>query len=497
MALQSPALFISKQIPSNPLKGECLMLSKMQEAFQPRYLGLIGLIFLAWAFLSMFRYDNYGIEESAALDILLNWSIVHQIASPVAFFGVPDLRAILFIPLDMYWAGNLIAVKVFTMYILFGSVLMLYKWSEEVHGGEPSMMASALLLIAPISLMQTDAIGSGVYLLFCFAVAGWLNQMVRDSEKALPSWFFLQLLIAAMAVSMHPMGLAIPLALSIHWLRSAPDAGKARRVIGSMAFVTIFMLFVRWGWYGIDAASDNPLSTLGDSLLGSPLLHESGIGAGMLLAAILLMVIAVQAWRRINDPVAMMLIAASLIGTLNADHAWSLICLTTALYLGLPLLIELNERIGNRSLIGQRGILLLLVIAIATVAMINTRQISIVAKQHLKGPVDALISVLENEAGNTDTPFIAASQWPARTLLACRRDVLPLPPASEDVAAFRKQTSGLTHIAFNPHQESMHALSRNAAAMSDSFETIALQFGGVVLKAKPSKGGNAAGTAAE
>lgn len=152
------------------------MLSKLLEAFQPRYLGLIGLCLLAWAYLSLFRYDNFGIEESAALDILLNWSIVHQIASPVAFFGVPDLRAIMFIPLDMYWAGSLIAVKVFTMYILFGTALIMYRWSEEVHGSEPSMMATALLLIAPVSLMQTDAIGSGIYMLFCFVVIGWLDR---------------------------------------------------------------------------------------------------------------------------------------------------------------------------------------------------------------------------------------------------------------------------------------------------------------------------------
>lgn len=459
------------------------MLSKLQEAFQPRYLGLIGLILLAWAFLSMFRYDNYGIEESAALDILLNWSIVHQIASPVAFFGVPDLRAVLFIPLDMYWAGSLIAVKVFTMYILFGTALMLYKWSSEVHGGEPSMMATALLLIAPISLMQTDAIGSGIYLLFCFVVIGWLNQMVRDSDKALPSWFFLQLLLAAMAVSMHPMGLAVPLALVVHWLRNASDKRQARRMIGSIGFVTVFMVFVRWGWYGMDAAG-NPFSTLSDSLLGSPYLHEPATGVGILMASVLLIVIGAHAWRRSNDPVSIMLMMACLIGSLHADHAWALICWATTLYLGVPLLIELNERIGKRSLMGQRGILLLLVVAIATLSMLHTRQLGMVAKQHLKGPVDALISVLEREAELTDAPFLAASQWPARTLLACRRDVLPLPPATEDVAAFRKQTSGLTHIAFNPHQESMHALSRNAAALSDSYETIALQIGGAVLKAK-------------
>lgn len=462
------------------------MLSKIQEAFQPRYLGLIGLILLAWAFLSMFRYDNYGIEEAAALDILLNWSIVHQIASPVAFFGVPDLRAVFFIPLDMYWAGSLIAVKVFTMYILFGTALMMYSWSEEVYGSESSMMATALLLIAPIALMQTDAIGSGVYLLFSFVVIGWLNQMVRDSDKALPSWFFLQLLVAAMAISMHPMGLAVSLALLVHWLRSPGEMGKKRRMIASMGFVTVFMLFVRWGWYGIGEAG-NPLNELGDSLLGSPLLHEAGTGIGMLIAALLLITIGIHAWRRVNDPVSIMLIAASLIGALHADHAWALVAWTTTLYLGLPLLIEMNERIGTRSLLGQRGILLVLVMIVATISMLNTRQLGIVAKQHLKEPVDAIISVLESEAADQDAAFLAASQWPARTLLACRRDVMPLPPATEDFDAFRRNTDSLTHIAFNPHLESMHALARNAAALSDSFETIALQPGGVVLKAKTSQ----------
>jgi len=463
------------------------MLSKIGEFFQPRYLGLIGLCLLAWAYLSLFRYDNFGIEESAALDILLNWSIVHQIASPVAFFGVPDLRAVLFIPLDMYWAGSLIAVKVFTMYILFGTALIMYRWSEEVHGGESSMVATALLLIAPISLMQTDAIGSGIYLLFCFVVIGWLNQMVRDSDKALPSWFFLQLMMAALALSMHPMGLAVPLALGIHWLRNSSDAGKTRRMLASISFVTAFMLFIRWGWYGMDDAVTNPLSILGDSILGSPLLHDAGTGFGMLIAACLLIAIGIQVYRQVNDPVSIMLAGATLIGALHADHAWGFIAWATTLYLGLPLLIELNQRIGGRSLMGQRGVLLLMVICIATISMLNTRQMEQVAKQHMKGPVDTLISVLELEAADTEKAFVVASQWPARTLLVCRRDVLPLPPAKDDPAAFRRQTDGLTHIAFNPQLEGARQLSRNVASMSDTFETIAVLQAGAVLKAKKAK----------
>jgi len=463
------------------------MLSKIQEAFQPRHLGLLGLCLLAWAYLSLFRYDSYGIEEGAALAILLNWSIAHQIASPVAFFGLPDLRAVIFIPLDLHWAGSLIAVKVFTMYILFGTALLMYRWSEEAHGGESSMMATSLLLLAPISLMQTDALGSGIYLLFCFVVIGWLNQMVHDSNRALPSWFFLQLVMVAWAVSMHPMGLAVPLALAIHWWRnSATDAAKAKRMIGSITFITAFMLFVRWDWYGIDAAS-SPSTILADSILGSPLLHQPQPVFGMFIAALLLITVGMHLYRRINDPVTIMLAAASLIGFLHADHAWVFIAWATTLYLGMPLLIEANQRIGNRSLTGQRGILLLVVVILATVSMLNTRQIGDIAKDSLKGPVDRLISVLEKEAADTGAPFIAASQWPARTLLVCRRDVLPLPPASNDFAAFRQQTAGLTHFVFNHHLEKMQALARNTASVSDIFKPIALYPGGVVLKAEPPK----------
>jgi len=460
------------------------MLSKLQEAFQPRYLGLIGLCLLAWTFLSLFRYDNYGIEESAALGILLNWSIAHQIASPVAFFGVPDLRAVFFIPLDMYWAGSLIAVKVFTMYILFGTALLMYRWSEEVHSGESSMMATALLLLSPISLMQTDAVGSGVYLLFSFVVIGWLNQMVSDSDKSMPSWFFLQLLVAALAVSMHPMGLAVPLAIGIHWMGRVRVSTKARRIMASMSFVTLFMLLVRWGWYGMDEAASNPLEILGDSILGSPLLHQSGIGFGILIAALLLITIGTHLYRRASDPMTIMLLSASLIGVLHADHAWVLVAWATTLYLGIPLLIEINQRIAGQGLLAKRGILLLLVFVVATLSMTSMRKAGLIEQDHLKGPVDTVIAVLEREASDTETNFIAASQWPARTLLACRRDVLQLPPASDDFDAFRRQTSGLTHFAFDPKLERLHALSRNAASLSDTFETIALLPGGVVLKAK-------------
>jgi len=460
------------------------MLSRLQALIQPRHMGLACLAILAWAYMALFRYDNYGIEEGAALALLINWSIIHQIASPVALFGIPDLRAIFFVPLDLHWAGSLAAAKVFTMFTLFGTGLMLYRWSEREHSSESAMIATALLLIAPISLMQTDAIGSGVYLLFCFAAATWLMNIMEQSDHSLPSWFFLLLLITAMAISMHPMGLAIPFALGWRWWQQSKQEKQGKRLIVGLALTTAIMLFLRWGWHGMEAGNANPLMTLSDIILGSPLLHLPNWGIGLIIGDLLLITIGIVLFRKVTDALSLMLIAASLIGAVQGNHAWALIAWTTTLFLGIPLLIEANERWGWRGLTGQRGLLLLTVVVIASLSMAHDRQLALVGKHHLKNDTDMVIAVLEKEASDTKKTFLAASQWPARTLLACRRDVLPLPPASEDIALFRKQTKGLTHMAFNPQDESLHQLARNAAALSNELETIALLPGGVVLKAK-------------
>ncbi|MDX8404545.1 MAG: hypothetical protein R8K50_00145 [Mariprofundus sp.] len=464
------------------------MLATLRENLAPRHLGLLGLCLLAWAYMSLFRYDSYGIEEAAALDLLLNWSIIHQIASPVAFYGMPDLRAILFIPLDMHWVGSLPAAKVFTMFLLFGAALMLYKWAEERYSSESAMMATALLLIAPISLMQTDAIGSGVYLLGAIAVSAFLDRLLYESDRAAPSWFFLQILICAFAISMHPMGLALPLALLWRWSFVKEQPKKVQKMIIAMVSITVVMLLLRWGWYGIDAAATNPLFILGDAITGSPLLHAGDSwGIGLIIADLGIAAIAATLFifRRNLDSTTLMFTIASLIGLAHADHAWVLIFWATTLYLGMPLLIRLNERIGFRGIIGQRGVVLIAVMIIATIAMITARNSQSIAKLELKSDTDMLISILVNEAENSPiNEFLAASQWPARTLLATRRDVLPLPPAREDIADFTAKLGNITHVTFNPQQQDLHSLARNFAAISDKYETIALTPAGVIIKKK-------------
>jgi len=464
------------------------MLSTIRDNLAPRHLGLAGLCLLAWVFIALFRYDNYGIEETAALDLLLNWSIVHQIASPVAFFGVPDLRAILFVPLDLHWVGSLIAVKVYTMFFLFGTALLLYNWGEEHHGSEASMIATALLLIAPITLMQTDAIGSGVYLLWAFAVAAIFDQLMHASERTAPSWLFLQMLMCAFAVSLHPMGLALPLVVIWRWVREPVERKKAHRMIASMLAATMIMLLLRWGWYGMDAAAANPLTILADALIGSPLLHAANSwGMGLIVADLGIVAIIATLWiQKLDiDSTSLMFIVASAIGALHADHAWVLIYWAMTVYLGVPLLIKLNERIGWRGMLGQRGLVLITVMIIGIIATTAAKTSYATHQMELKSDTDQVIAVLQNEAENAPIDqFIAASQWPARTLLVTRRDVLPLPPASSDIQEFEAKIKGITHLAFNPKQENRHDLARNMAALSHKYETISLNSGGVVVKLK-------------
>ena len=98
---------------------------------QPRHIGLAALCALSLVYLAMFHYNRYGIDEGAARALLLNWAISSQVVSPVAVLGFPDLRALLFAPLNFHWIGDLSAAKVLTMYLTFATALLLYRWAEK------------------------------------------------------------------------------------------------------------------------------------------------------------------------------------------------------------------------------------------------------------------------------------------------------------------------------------------------------------------------------
>jgi len=97
-------------------------------------------------------------------------------------------------------------------------------------------------------------------------------------------------------------------------------------------------------------------------------------------------------------------------------------------------------------------------------------------------PQDQLIQRLAEEAANQDKPFRAASQWPARSMLACKRDVLPLPPPIEDTAQFKHSVTGLTHLIFDQKDIKNQHLVNNLSQLTGNTETLALLKGGVLLE---------------
>jgi len=463
------------------------MLSKIIDSIQPRHIGLLAMCGLAFLYMALFRYDSYGIEEGAARALLINWSIIDQIANATPLFGMPDLRALMFMFLDIHWAGSLAAAKVFTMFMVFATALMLYRWGENNDNAETSTIATALLLIAPITIMQVDSISSGVFLLFCFICAFWLEKMYRENKHTLTGSVFMLIVMSAFAVSLHPMGLALPIALILLWLPKKDSQGetkKRRNLILGVAVSTILLLIMRWGWAGLESQGGH-LASLGAVLTGSPILQTSPpIGYGLIIASLLGFTIATYIYRRYFELFSLTLVIACLIGLLRPDTSWALMALTCVLFLGLPMLTALHRRTGIQSLMGQRGLILVLIVVCTSVFTSADKHYRMISQLKLKSDTDYLIASAAAIANTPNSDFIIASQWPARTMLATKRDVLPLPPQRilENASVFSEKTAGITHFMFDPNHPENKDLAQISASLGRQMEAIELLPAGVIIQ---------------
>ncbi|MDQ6979640.1 MAG: hypothetical protein Q9M09_05585, partial [Mariprofundaceae bacterium] len=381
--------------------------------------------------MALFRYDLYGMEEAATRALLINWSIIHQIASPIALFGVPDMRGFLFVLLDLHWAGSLIAAKVFSMLILFASILMLYRWGERRHSAEATMIACGVLPLLPISIMQADAVGGGIYLLLALVAMSWLHEVIRESPFNVPGQMFLQAVLLGFAISIHPFALAALGVLLFLWWRDTDQPVKKRRnVTIALLIGSTIPLLLRMGWPDAAPLDGAFLPFVSQIVLGPDLLSASvdmRMGVGIMLMTALCATVLVFIMRKKHDTLAWFLVLGLLFGTLHINAAWLFMAAVTLLYLGAPALIALNQRIGWEGLVGQRGLVLLVLFIVTTTAMITDRRYQEIEQHHLMGEVDHAIALLSAEAANRDVKFLAASEWPARTMLATKRDVFPLP----------------------------------------------------------------------
>ncbi|HHM05409.1 MAG TPA: hypothetical protein ENJ19_06665 [Gammaproteobacteria bacterium] len=457
-----------------------------------RYWG--WLVLAAWGGallgLGLVRTAPLGLDEGAARGLLLIWSVFDRIINPIVTMGVPDFRALLFAPLGAYWTGSVFAAKVYTILLTFGGVALLHAWARRTGNTEAALLASALLLVSPPLIGQVDAMGSGVFLLLAFGLGAWLDQAYRRAKRPFGGWFFVQILCAGFAVTLHPAGLAYPLVLAWSWYSNPLDARLRRHVLIGLGVITLLILAVRQGWRAIDWFT-SPVLALAQSLQPIAGGGEASLLLGWLLLTVAVVVVVADRRFLSADLLGRILLFSVLLGAVAADGAWALLLFILVMYRGVVLLIALNQAFGGHGLARQRGLVLGLLFVLATVFMVTDKSRIQGLREGVLNKQDVLIKLLADDVADLpeDAPFQAASQWPGRTMIAVKRTVFPLPRGAENGEALLRSISGITHLIFDHQNPANRDLARNIAELSGVAETTVLEEGGVIIHIRPVTGG--------
>ncbi len=460
----------------------------MFDKIPPRLWAYLVMVIWGGAILwfGLMNFTPYGLDEGAAMALLINWSIADSVINPVTTYGGPDFRALLFIPLGLYWSGSIFSAKVFTLMACFGAAMLLRNWAQRrpgQHGEEAALIATGLFLISPALLGQADSMGVGPYLIGVFGLGWVLDARYRASEHNISSLYFLQLLLIAISVTLHPMGLAYPLALAWHWHKNPKSQKQKQQVWTGLALASGIILAMQTGWIALTWMA-NPFESLSLALLGGITRFDSEISLvpGIIAALLLITVLVKQARSLLDDLFGTSLLLALVIGLFVADTSWALLAVAVTLYCGTPLLISANRTLGARAgFIGQRGLVMAVLLVLGTVFMQVDKAHGVRIESGLLSPTDELIQELIPEAANPEKHFLAASQWPARTMLVVRADVLPMPPAAENGPEQLAMIKGLTHLIFDHNDPDNTLLARNFQEMTDATITLSRQPGGVIL----------------
>jgi len=460
----------------------------MRVAIPEKYLRLIILAVwiaaLFWGF-NLINLTPYGLNEGAAKSLLFLWSIVDRIANPVATFGTPDMRAILLLPVAVYWSGSMLATKIFTAMLAFFGALLLYYWARK-DNHESALMATALLLICPLTITQISSIGTGPMLLLTFGIGLWVSNTYRTKPRPLGGWFFIQLLVVMTAVSLHPAGLGYALALAWLWIRDPLNKPQQKQILIGLAIAVPLIITFQNGWQKDIVWFSDPLATLANAIQNGAIGFGDPAGwfGGLIVALLLIIVIIRDRAFLLNDLMGSALLFAVIVGLAAATPEWAVVAIALLLYRGLAQLVAINQSFNRNSLMGKRGIVIVVLMIVSIMFMLADKQYRQVLQSELLSPTDNIIQQLAVEAADPDAPFQAASQWPARTMLASRRDVFPLPYSAEDSAEFLDSIKGITHLIFDHNLEANSGLSKNISELSGIAETLSLQEAGVVIHIK-------------
>lgn len=465
------------------------MFDQLIHKIPPRLMAFIVMCLWGGAVLwfGLIRFDAFGLDEGAAIALLLNWSVSDNVVSTVIALGGPDFRALLLIPLGLYWSGSMIAAKVFALMITFAAAMVLYSWSRTragENGDETALIATGLFLIAPVTIGLANSISTGPFLLMLFGLGWILDKKYRASEHKISSLYFLQTILVAITVTLHPIGLAYPLALAWRWHMNPKSEAQKKQVWIGIAIATIIILAMQTGWVAL-AWMENPLTSLSYAILGNRTANPADISIwpGLIPSALLLVVLFKQAKTLLDDLLGTTILLALLLGLIIADANWAMIALAVLLYCGTPLLINVNKSIGQRAgFVGQRGLVMTVLFITATLFMQADRGHAIQLASGLLSPEDELMRELIPEAAQKEKAFLAASQWPARTMLVVRSDVLPLPPVANDGPAQLEMIKNITHVVFDHNDPNNTGLTRNFRDITGATETLSRMPGGVIIR---------------
>jgi hypothetical protein len=417
----------------------------------------------------------------------------------VVTLGLPDFRAVFLVPIGFLWTGSVLAAKVATILLMSAAVWACHTWRRQQGESESALIASGLLLISPLVISQIDTISVAAYLLLTFGLGAWSDHGYRKSPLPFGGLYFLQLFLCLVSVTLHPIGLAYPMVLLWAWYKNPIDSKQRNYFLGGVGFVVVLALFLTQGWHHVGWFS-NPIKSLSSLLIGAPDGGDSGVTqwiAGIGVLFVLALVIWENASALWKDFLGQVLLLGLVIGLFTGDDIFNIVALVICLYWGLPLLLFKPQNTQS-GFWGQRGLAFVVTFILATTFMVFDKMSYLTVQSGELNPREALIKSLAEDSGNvlnidaTQTtppkkPVRVASQWPALTMLICKCDALPLPPAAKNNENFLAMLKGISYLIFDPRDPANSSLSRTLATMdAGKVETTALMQGGVVVEIKQS-----------
>lgn len=442
----------------------------------------------------MLHKSFYGIEEGAARALLLVWSVVDNVSSPIIISGLPDFRAVYLLITGFFWPGNILAAKIATIFFMAAAVWSISTWRQLSGNGESALLASGLLLISPLVIGQIDSVSVAPFLLLTFALGTWSDKTYQESPQIFGGMYFAQMFLCMVSTTLHPTGLAYPLALLWSWHKN-PQAIKYNYFFGiGVIFSVLFALLLTLGWHGIDWFT-NPFISISNLLFGSSDNNDAGAIRWISGIGILFTLLTVT-WKQLgnlwSDLLGRVLLIAFIIGLLAADETWNIIALTICLYWGFPLLLQTSENAAD-GFKGQRIVVLALIFVVSTLFMLTDKERYHKTLDGELAPRDNLIQTLVEVIKDNSAPApreppkppLVASQWPGLTMLACKCGTFPLPPPAQDGQILLAMVRNINYLVFDPTDSINRSLANNFASVSaGKIETVALQKGGVILRVK-------------